>query len=227
MNFLTDILDFILPRFCASCNLKLYKNENVICSECTRQIKEVDDARIKNEYERKFAGSFIITDFFPLYVFEKDKPLQEIIHQFKYNKKFLIGKFLGKNLGFALIEKIKQWNIDMIIPVPLHHLKKAERGYNQSLYIAKGISAVVKIKVDDRIIKRKRFTKSQTTLNLEEREQNIKDAFSLRSRTKIAGKNILLVDDVITTGSTIRECGRLLIENGASQIYAASTAIAG
>jgi len=226
MNLLIDIFDFFLPRFCASCKLKLNNNEEIVCMNCMQQIKTVDEERIKYEYQKKFTDKIIISDFFPLYIFEKDTPLREVIHQLKYNKKFVIGKFLGKKLGSALKEKIKDWDIDVIIPVPLHHLKKAERGYNQSLYIAKGIGEELRIKVGSLIIKRKRFTQSQTTMNKEEREANIKDAFSMRGKSVIAGKNILLVDDVITTGATIKECGKVLLETGANKVFAASAAIA-
>ena len=114
----------------------------------------------------------------------------------------------------------------MLLPVPLHQLKKAERGYNQSLYIAKGLSKLLKIPLGVRIFQRKRYTQSQTSMNFIERQENIKEAFNIKSDKKIKGKNILLVDDVITTGATISECGKVLLNGGANRIYAASIAIA-
>ncbi|MHB1687580.1 MAG: ComF family protein [Ignavibacteriaceae bacterium] len=226
MNSLTDIFDFFLPRFCASCKTKLLAGENVVCYNCLSKIRRADPIRIILEYERKFKESSIISDFYPLYIFEKEKEVQQIIHQLKYNQRFLIGMFLGENLGRAISNTIRQWQIDIVVPIPLHHLKKAERGYNQSLYIAKGLNKILRIPVNSRIIKRKKFTQSQTTMNLEEREQNIKDAFSIKKNSGVQNKNILLVDDVITTGATIRECGKLMLNYGANKVYAASIAVA-
>ena len=155
-----------------------------------------------------------------------DKALQSLIHSFKYNKRFLNAKFLGVLIGKELGEEIINWNIDLIIPVPLHHLKKAERGYNQSEFIVNGLSRKLGIPFTTKAIKRIRYTESQTTFNQVEREKNISNAFKVRSKKKIIGKNILIVDDVITTGSTIRECGKALIEGGAKSAYACSVAIA-
>ncbi len=226
MIFFKEVFDFILPRFCATCKKKLKTNEEVVCYDCLREIKTVSDEKIAFAFGNKFRESSIITEFSSLYLFEKDKPVQELIHQLKYRQKFLIGKFIGSNLGRSLKRKSADWQLDLIVPVPLHHLKLAERGFNQSFYIAKGLESVLKIKVENNSIKRKRYTQSQTTMGIEEREQNIKDAFSIKKAEKIKNKNILLIDDVITTGATIRECGKLLLDNGANKVYAASGALA-
>ena len=228
MNYstITSFFDFFLPRFCPSCNKKLLADEPVVCPECISKIKLSDDERIKSEYKRKFASTGVISDFISLYVFEKDKELQHIIHSLKYNKRFSTGKFLGNILAENLKQKISRWKIDFIIPVPLHHLKKAERGYNQSFYIAKGLSKGLNIPVAQNFIKRKRFTESQTTMTLKERQGNIEGAFKAKRNLNLKGKNILLVDDVITTGSTVLECGKVLIKTAANKVYAVSVAIA-
>ncbi len=222
----TSLFDFFLPRFCPSCDKKLLPNESVVCPDCISKIKLAEDERIHSEFVRKFSSSGIISDFISLYVFEKDKELQHIIHSLKYNQKFLTGKFLGSILGKNLKQRITNWEIDYIIPVPLHHLKKAERGYNQSFYIAKGLGKELNIPVAQNFIKRKRFTESQTTMSLKERQENIEGAFQAKRNLELNGKNILLVDDVITTGSTIGECGKVLIKAGANKVYAISVAIA-
>lgn len=227
MSFVNQFFDFFLPRFCPSCNKKLEPSEYFICSTCIDKIKLAETEFLENEYKRKFAEEKIIADFVCLYVFEKDKELQHIIHSIKYNGNFRLGTYLGKFIGSKLKEKISGWSADFIIPIPLHHLKKAERGYNQSYYIAKGISSIYNIPIMARAIKRNRFTPSQTALNLDERKENIQDAFTFKMKKKLSGKKIILVDDVITTGSTITECGKVLKESGAEKVYALSTAIAG
>lgn len=223
---ITSFLDFFLPRFCPSCNKKLTTDEIVVCPDCLEKIQIAGTGRIKLEFEKKFSSNGIISDFISLYVFEKDKELQHIIHSLKYNKRFLTGKFLGAVLSAHLLQRISEWEIDFIIPVPLHQLKKAERGYNQSLFIAKGLSKGLKIRLADKFIKRKRYTESQTKMNLNERQVNIGGAFKVKRKLNLSGKNILLVDDVITTGSTVLECGKVLLNAGANKVYAVSVAIA-
>lgn len=186
----------------------------------------MDEQRLENEFYRKFSSTKIISGFISLFIFEKDKALQSLIHSFKYNKRFLNAKFLGSLVGNKLGEQIKDWNINLIIPVPLHHLKKAERGYNQSEFIVKGLSRKLGIPFTTKAIKRIRYTESQTTFNQVEREKNISNAFKIKNKNKIIDKNILIVDDVITTGSTIKECGKALLGSGAKSIYACSVAIA-
>jgi ComF family protein len=221
-----ELMDFVLPRFCPSCSKKLLADEKCVCSGCLDLIQVASPERLQKEYDRKFSKEKIITDFFSLFVFEKDKALQDIIHSFKYNRRFQNAAYLGELLGFALDNYLRQWRINYIIPVPLHRVKKAERGYNQSYYISKGIERSTSFPVNNSILKRSRFTESQTTMTLAERKQNINDAFSIRTNKRIIGKNILMLDDVITTGATVAECGRILLEHGAGKVYAASVAIA-
>lgn len=236
MKIFTELFDFFLPRICVSCQNKLNSNEQYICSSCFRSIKKTPKYLIENEFQRKFAEEKIISDFLPLFIFEKEKALQQLIHELKYNGNFKIGIYLGESIGKEFGKKIKAWEPDLIIPVPLYHLKKAERGYNQSYYIAKGISNICKVEVSTSLLKRSRYTISQTELNFEERKENVKGAFELIisqrlmrlwfRRNYIESKRIILVDDVITTGATISECGKVLLSNGASKIYALSAAIA-
>ena len=223
-NYLTEIFDFILPRFCPSCRNKLATAEKTVCNSCLSKIKLADPEFIKSEYQRNYESKGIIFGFVSHYIFEKDKELQQIIHALKYDRKFQIGIFLGENLGKHFKSKFKNWNINLIVPIPLHHLRKAERGFNQSYYIAKGISAITAIPVNTKTLKRIRFTQSQTTLGMNEREINVEGAFTIKYKEDIKEKNILLIDDVITTGATTNECGKVLLGSGARQIFAASIA---
>jgi ComF family protein len=224
--FINSILDLVLPRFCCACKMKLSSTEDTMCISCLSKIQMTSKERLKREFDRKFLNNNIVSDFFSPYVFEKDKELQHAIHSLKYENKFPIGIFLGKTLANKIKTDRSNWNIDLIIPIPLHQLKKAERGYNQSFYIAKGIGKILKITFSDRIVKRIKYTESQTTMTLNERAENISGAFRVRNKNSVKGKSILLVDDVITTGATISECGKILLEAGAKNIYAASVAIA-
>lgn len=221
-----SVLDYILPRFCVSCKCVLNAEEKIVCSSCYVNIKHAGSDLIETEYVRKFQKDKIISGFQSLYIFEKDKEFQNIIHALKYNKRFLIGIYLGNLMGKFLNSKIKNWNIDYIVPVPLHKLKLLERGYNQAYFLAKGLSHQLKVSVKSRAMKRIRYTQSQTTLTKKEREDNIQDAFSISFPKQARGKVILLVDDVITTGATVTECGKELLKHGAAKVYAVSAGLA-
>ena len=221
---LNTIFDFFLPRFCPGCNKKLLPDENPVCIECLSSILIADEIRLEDEYDRNFSSSKIIKDFYSRFVFETDKTLQSVIHALKYQKKFKLGMYLGEILSEGI--KTRNWQVDLIVPVPIHPLKKVERGYNQSDYIVKGLSKSLNIPNSTKLIKRTRHTESQTKLKMKARAQNVADAFDVRNSKKINGKNILLVDDIITTGATIQECGRALVKGGTKTVYACSVGIA-
>jgi ComF family protein len=223
---LGGFLDFFIPRFCPACNSKLETDEISVCKNCLASIKKADIERLQNEFERKFANTGLISDFTSLFVFEQDKAIQPLIHSIKYNKRFLNAKHLGKLIAANFEDKLRKWEIDYIVPIPLHQLKKAERGYNQSYYIALGLGKYLGIPVKNNLIKRVRYTETQTNLTLGEREKNISGAFRAKRKRNIANKTFLLVDDVITTGATIRECAKVLLDNEAISVYACSAAIA-
>jgi ComF family protein len=225
MTRIQKLLDFFIPRICPSCKSQLDFTEEVICRKCLPRLKRVSEDIIFTEFQDKFKKDKIISDFTSLYYFEKDKEVHNIIHEFKYNGKFRIGLYLGALIACNLETRIRSWNIDYIFPVPLHHLRRSERGFNQSYYIAKGIKSELKIPIAANLLKRQRFTDSQTHLSIIERKENVKDAFLVKKNKIISGKNILLLDDVITTGATISECGKVLLKAGTAKIYAASVAI--
>jgi len=135
-----------------------------------------------------------------------------------------VGIFLGRKLASEKSDILKSWRADFIIPVPLFKLKEVERGYNQSYYIAKGISQVISIPIANKFVKRVKNTISQTTLNYEERKENLDRAFILQKRENIKSKRAIIVDDVITTGATVSEIAKVLKENGAEKVFALSVA---
>lgn len=225
-SFVTSFFDFFLPRVCIACECKLTPGEDSICETCYSKIKIAELPFLESEYKRKFEEDKLINGFLSFFVFEESSPIRSILHGLKYDKKFRLGIFLGKLLAANLDEKIKEWKTDFIIPIPLHKLKKAERGFNQSFYIAKGLAKNLDINVKTNILKRRLFTATQTKLNAEERKENMKGAFTIKNAKIVNGKNIILLDDVITTGSTISECARVLKQYGVNDIYALSVGIA-
>ncbi len=224
MNFISKLFDFIIPRFCTSCKTQLTTSELFICKQCFAQINLLSDTEIDEEYKRKFENTNFVDDYTSLFVFEESGKLQDLIHALKYDNKFKIGCLLGNILGEGKLTKIKTWNADLIIPIPLFHLKKVERGYNQADYIAKGLTKILGIKTNTSIAKRVKNTVTQTKLNKANRSINMQDAFSIRKPKLVKGKNIIVVDDVITTGTTILELAKKMKEDGTSKVYALSVA---
>ena len=130
------------------------------------------------------------------------------------------GELLGKRIakeGFA--------DYDYVIPVPIHQSKKRERGYNQSEFIAKSVAKILNCNYNSQLLKRKKYTNSQTLLDTTERKKNIQNVFASyndKAVELVNGKDILIVDDVLTTGSTINECARILINMGANSVDVAT-----
>ena len=220
------IFDFLLPRFCSSCNKKLTVDDKIICDSCFSEFENVEEELLKSEYNRKFRNDGLISDFYSAYIFRDKSPLEKLIHKLKYEQNYQIGRFLGEKIGHQIRLSFESWSADLIIPIPLHALKKAERGFNQSDEIAKGLSKTLKLAYSSRVVKRIRFTKTQTQFSLSERKENISNAFKVMRKKSINGKNIILVDDVITTGATTSECAKVLLNAGANKIYVVSVALA-
>ncbi|MDI6766869.1 MAG: phosphoribosyltransferase family protein [Bacteroidota bacterium] len=176
----------------------------------------------------KFDMEGFVKDINSCYLFEKEGKFQEVIHLLKYQGMKTLGIMLGQELGKRIATDPSFCGADYLIPIPLHKLKQRERGYNQSEYICKGVLAASGIPVHDSIIHRKKYTQSQTQLNLQERIENVGDAFEVNQRFKslVPGKSFILVDDVITTGSTINACAKELINLNAHNVFAASVALA-
>ncbi|MGE5435684.1 MAG: ComF family protein [Syntrophothermus sp.] len=225
-KFFTEFIDFFLPRVCFGCGNNLPINEEIICSTCKENIKKPDVQFLQEEFNRKYYNRKIISGIDALYVFEREKEFQNIIHHLKYRSRFKIGIYLGEQIAEAKIDFIINNKIDLIIPVPLHRIKKAERGFNQSDYIVKGLSSKIKIPAEYKAVSRIKNTASQTKMNLSERQINIKNAFKIKNENAVKGKTIILVDDLMTTGSTLSECAKILLDAGAKKIFAISAAIA-
>lgn len=223
-RLLLEFFDFIVPRFCIVCDTPLNYSSIFICNECESEIQILGDSQITEEYEQHFTDNKFIDAYTSLYVFEENGNLQKLIHALKYEKKFKVGFFLGEKLSEVRKKTILSWNADLIIPVPLFNLKKIERNYNQAYYIAKGVGKNLNIQIKDNLIKRMKNTVSQTTLNMSEREENVHGAFSILHKTKIKSKRIIIIDDVITTGATVKEIAKILKEAGAEKVFALSVA---
>lgn len=222
----TKFVDFFLPRLCLSCNTKLSSTEKVICSACNSAIESISPERLRDEFIKKFSSEKIISGLFSPFIFKSGGSLQKLLHELKYRQRFRVGNLLGGYLAEEIYDTATEWNINCIVPMPLHKLKQAERGYNQSNHIAVTLGKQLNIPVNKNYVKRIRFTESQTKLNLEERRKNISGAFKIKAGKKFDGLNVLILDDVITTGASVSELGKVILDAGATKVFASSVALA-
>ncbi len=206
-----DFMQLIFPQNCLTCNQILLDTEDQLCTNCRFALPETNDFKEKNNtlYQRlsvyfplQFAASYL--------VFSKLGKTQKILHALKYHNNPEIGELVGKWFGNILFTNGFQNQFDVIIPVPLHPKKLKLRGYNQSAAFGKGLAFGLKIEQEEKGLIRKKNTETQTKKGKMERWQNVSDIFEVENKDIIYQKNILLVDDVITTGATIGECLKAL-----------------
>lgn len=201
------ILDLLYPQGlkCALCGKEALTREGV-CESCRHEIQVCSRKELPEEFDG-FAASLLYNE-----------ALRKTIHRFKYNGETHLAGFLARSIIIP-----EQWNIDLIIPVPLYPKRLRKRGYNQSELLAHEISRRIGTAVDASMLRRIRDTETQTELSEKERRENVKGAFAVK--VKCVGKRILLIDDVCTTGSTMSECAAMLRKAGAAAVYGASAAI--
>ena len=173
-----------------------------LCDDCLKALPRTEQAVLRQNSTKEAVGVHAAAFLF----FEKDHPMQHVIHHFKYGDQPKIGYELGRQAALEMLDTDFFEGIDIIVPMPLHSKRLRERGYNQAEYIARGLSAVTGIPVDTTHVTRERNTPKQALQTGEERRVNVKDAFAVHHPEQLYHKHILLVDDLITTGETMRSC---------------------
>jgi ComF family protein len=175
-----------------------------------------------NVVEQLFLGKINIERACSLFYFRKGSDYRVIIHKLKYKGKYNIGLRLGEELGACLASSVLYKDISMIVPVPLHSIKERMRGYNQSESIARGISSVMNLPLENRNLIRKKNTETQTHKTSAERIMNVQSAFTIVDKSRLDGEHILLIDDIITTGSTIESCVSTILNSCTCKVSIAS-----
>ncbi len=221
----------IVDPHCLACGAALEIDEKVVCKECRETtIAELFASPMTkyegNPLEERLMGLAPFESVAALMKFEVDTISQHLIHDLKYNNYQAIGSLLGEAIATQIQQSKRYTQIDYIVPVPLHHKRIAQRGYNQSELIASEVARQLNIPLQTDNLYRTRNNESQTRKSLEERIENVKDLFELRDTTLFENKTILLIDDVLTTGSTIIACCKALYKskNIKIHIYTASAA---
>jgi ComF family protein len=199
---LQPLRDFLFITDCFHCGEQLRDGERRICRRCWDSVTPVRETdHTFSVLTQRFAAGGVIDGVTAFCYFEKGKLLQTLAHSLKYEEFTSFGYELGVKLAGTLPRR----SFDAIIPIPLNKRKERERGYNQSDWIGKGISSVTGIPLLPKVIRRVKYTVTQTHLTADQRKENIAEAFQASDAGWIKDKSVLLVDDIITTGSTIQE----------------------
>ena len=227
-DWLHSILNLFYPRVCAACGESLLKDEETVCLKCRYLLPKTGyELNPDNPLAQTFYGRVKFHAVTACFFFAKSGKVQHLIHELKYKGNKEAGVFLGQQLGETIKDAPLFQGIDYLIPVPLHPKREKQRGYNQSLMIAKGINEVTGIPIGDKYLIRAVNTATQTKKSAEERYKNVKDIFEVRFPEELEGKHVLLIDDVLTTGATLESCAYQLEDISGIIISAATAACAG
>lgn len=229
---LETLRDLFFPLHCAGCGTAL--KAGWFCKACREAIKPVPEPRC-DTCSQPFPGAmdrFVCVNCrgrafhfqCAVAVMQSRGVLREVIHRMKYGGELWLAEPLGDFLEAGLTDERMEGEVfDAIVPVPLHALREREREFNQAEILARELAKRRGWPVLE-VLKRERYTVTQTHFNRRRRMQNLRDAFSLQQNVRVQGKRLLLVDDVLTTGSTMDECARMLLEGGAQSVWALTVA---
>lgn len=210
--YFDDFTELFFPRICMVCSLSLLRNEELVCLHCLHDLPRTNfHLEERNPVAELFYGRVFVERATAFYAFSKGSRYQKLIHALKYKGMRDVGVLMGRHFAIDLLDSPHFASVDLICPVPLHPKKEKKRGYNQSEYIAKGMAERMGKPLSVGNLVRLVDTASQTRRGRYERWENVEGIFAVRDTEGFAGKHILLVDDVVTTGSTLEACAATLL----------------
>ncbi len=225
MGALNDFVSLFFPRPCLACGNSLIRGEDVICTSCMLELPYTEHHLERdNPLMSRLSYRIPLKYCMACYKFSKSGRVQHLLHALKYKDHPEIGVALGKVYGDKMVNAGFSKNFEVIIPVPLHPSRKRKRGYNQSAKFAEGLSEKLGVPFSDDIMIRKFKTATQTRKSKLSRWENMGEVFKVCIPESVEGKHILLVDDVITTGSTLEACAGALLHAGSGELSIACIA---
>ena len=203
-------MDLISPRLCVVCGNRLAVTEETLCSKCYLHLPRTDFANdlYENVMAKLFWGQIKLEKATALFYYEPHAETAQILYELKYKNHPEIGVVMGRMMAKELMKSGLFEDIDALVPVPLAKKREHERGYNQSLELAKGVSEVTHLPIANQVVRRTKFVDSQTHRGRWERNENVEGVFELVDGDSLSGKHVLLIDDVVTTGATIIACAQ-------------------
>lgn len=211
-NPLRDIFRLFFPDTCAVCGGGMPEGSDTVCTKCRWEIPLTGFwMQEQNPVSAKFYGNIPVVNACSFFYFVHRNDFRGLVHKIKYSGGWRIAGKMGRWFGDVLRSSELYHGVDLIIPVPLHLRKQLSRGYNQSEYLARGMSASMGVPVNTRSVRRVKYNDSQTKRSKEERWDNVRGIFAVYRPDDLAGKHILLVDDVLTTGATVISCAEAIL----------------
>ena len=206
-NYLSDFAALLFPELCMACGESLIATEKLLCTDCHYSLPFTNfHLQPDNVVARQFWGKVDLQGAYALYYFAKGGKVQSLMHQFKYKGMHRIGNLLGNIAGQQLTQNELFNTVDFIIPVPLHKSRLKQRGYNQSACFAEGLAKKLTATVEIDNLIRIRATETQTHRSRFARFENMQEVFTINNPERLINKHVLLVDDIVTTGSTLEAC---------------------
>lgn len=209
-SMLRGILQLFVPDVCRLCGGHLSDGEKMLCNLCRYRLPATGyHRRIPNPMLDRLGAERNVVQAAALFYYVRDTPLARGIHDFKYNHQPSLALEFGREMGRRIATSGFMYGIDMIVPVPVHFLRRMRRGYNQVELLAEGLGEICAVPVV-RSLYARRAHGTQTGKTPEQRKRNLEGVFSLRNPEELDGRHILLIDDVCTTGSTLMACARVI-----------------
>ena len=222
-----NFISLFYPPLCAGCAEALLANEKFLCSECFSDLPKTNYHCIRdNRAYEQLAIRFPVQKASAWLYYNKHGLGQKLVAAVKYQGNISLGEWLGASLAAELLPSGFFEAIDYLVPVPLHQKKQRKRGFNQSETLAKGISSLTGISIDTDIIYRAKANVSQTQKGVYERWENTQHIFQVKDVERFKNKHLLLLDDVLTTGSTLEACARALLQCENARVSVLTLAIA-
>jgi len=228
-SFGQDLLDFIFPNHCYICSLHLESSRRFVCQNCLESMPVLAEPicpvckKFRSSLRPEHTCRTNLQSVYSVWTYSELAGI--LIHKFKYEGKTALGVMLAKKLAAELKKNDFLSAMDVIIPVPLYPARKRERGFNQAEIIAKELAETYGLALWTETLRRAKNTRDQTLLSAQQRQENVRNAFRTSDGTELLGQNVLLVDDVVTTGATLNECARTLGEAGVKQVWACTLAV--
>jgi ComF family protein len=227
ISWLRDLIELIFPSICPACLKRGTQEEEMMCLHCCINLPQTEQHLIEeNEFTEKLKGRVELQWGAAKYYFSENSDLKNLIHALKYKNRYDVGYDIGLKYGEELAHGPYFYGIDYIVPVPLHSKKLKQRSYNQSEAFARGLAHGLDVPCRVDLIRRAKHTESQTHKSRFERVKNMQDAFIIKDDQDLKDKHILVVDDVITTGSTLEACAHALEQAGVRYISMSCIAMA-